>query len=368
MKEYIISTDILSAIFMSIIAISAAFGLKSKKSSTAFFTAAVSSVIVGTILDVLSYTAEHFVKNPAVLTIINMSTYLITCFVLSFFGLYMIAVIREKTRLSYKLVIPAIAFMVANFFVVIAGTATGALFRVEDMKYVAGPWELYPYVLAVFCILYFYILLFMNIQPLGVRVTFALSTFMIAPLLLAAVKLFVNLPDVTYAASAVSLFIVYVYIQSDTIKESQLREHILNEASRVDVLTGLKNRRAFSELMEIENEKEAITTVVFCDINSLKFVNDNYGHAAGDRYIIKFAEILKEFFADREIYRISGDEFVVLLSGVTDDEAQGILEDFRKVIYENDRIAAFGYACGETTNIARTLSDAEKGMYRDKSK
>ena len=333
-----------------------------------FFTAAVSSVIVGTILDVLSYTAEHFVKNPAVLTIINMSTYLITCFVLSFFGLYMIAVIRDKTRLSYKLAVPAIAFMVANFFIVIAGTATGALFRVEDMKYVAGPWELYPYVMAVFCILYMYILLFMNIQPLGVRVTFALSTFMVAPLLLAAVKLFVNLPDVTYTASAVSLFIVYVYIQSDTIAESHLREQILSEASRVDVLTGLKNRRAFSEVMEVEQEKQVITTVVFCDINSLKFVNDNYGHAAGDRYIIKFAKILKDFFESHEIYRISGDEFVVLLPGITEEQAQSMLEEFRKVLYENDRIAAFGYACGETQNIARTLSDAEKGMYQDKSR
>lgn len=333
-----------------------------------FFTAAVSSVIVGTILDVLSYTAEHFVKNPAVLTIINMSTYLITCFVLSFFGLYMIAVIREKNRLSYKLVIPAIAFMVANFFIVIAGTATGALFRVEDMEYVAGPWELYPYVMAVFCMLYMYILLFANIQPLGVRVTFALSTFMVAPLLLAAVKLFVNLPDVTYTASAVSLFIVYVYIQSNTIAESRLKEKILSEASRVDVLTGLKNRRAFSELIEIENEKQDITTVVFCDINSLKFVNDNYGHAAGDRYIIKFADILKDFFAGHEIYRISGDEFVVLLRGVNGDEAQKMLEEFRRIIYENDRIAAFGYSFGDAQNITSTLSAAEKEMYRDKSK
>ncbi len=78
-----------------------------------------------------------------------------------------------------------------------------------------------------------------------------------------------------------------------------------------DALTGLKNRRAYDELLKQE-ENEGGLGAVFCDLNQLKYTNDRLGHKAGDQLLVRFADLLKEAFPEGEICRISGDEFVVL--------------------------------------------------------
>ena len=108
--------------------------------------------------------------------------------------------------------------------------------------------------------------------------------------------------------------------------------------------------------------------VIFCDLNELKSTNDNYGHAAGDAYIKKFADILTELFSeDGEIFRISGDEFVVLFAGISNDKLSEEKDKLKKAINKNKRISAMGSAYGENTPVLDLVSIAEQEMYRDKS-
>lgn len=81
------------------------------------------------------------------------------------------------------------------------------------------------------------------------------------------------------------------------------------------MLTGLLNRRAYDNAckMLIGNCQVG---VIFCDVNSLKYTNDIFGHEAGDKLIKSFASILKNSFRNDETFRISGDEFVILLSTI----------------------------------------------------
>ena len=81
------------------------------------------------------------------------------------------------------------------------------------------------------------------------------------------------------------------------------------------MLTGLLNRRAYDNTckMLIGNCQVG---VIFCDVNSLKYTNDIFGHEAGDKLIKSFASILKNSFRNDETFRISGDEFVILLSTI----------------------------------------------------
>lgn len=92
------------------------------------------------------------------------------------------------------------------------------------------------------------------------------------------------------------------------------------ERSGTDPLTGVKNKRRFVELEENADARiqEGICedfSVVVCDMNGLKYVNDNYGHKAGDEYIRAACKMICDIFDHSPVYRVGGDEFVVILKG-----------------------------------------------------
>ena len=86
----------------------------------------------------------------------------------------------------------------------------------------------------------------------------------------------------------------------------------LRRLSEYDRLSGLKNRNAF--LRCALQEGHAAVTVLACDIDGLKLVNDTLGHWAGDRLIRRTAAVLREVCpAEAQAFRIGGDEFLLLL-------------------------------------------------------
>lgn len=117
-----------------------------------------------------------------------------------------------------------------------------------------------------------------------------------------------------------------------------------------DPLTGLANRRAADEWLEQRlGAAEPFTpvSVVLCDINGLKPVNDRFGHAAGDELIQRVADHLlltSGGLSDTRVARIGGDEFVLLLAGPDRDEVAELVQ----------RLAAFEvpYAAGLAVGVA----------------
>lgn len=109
----------------------------------------------------------------------------------------------------------------------------------------------------------------------------------------------------------------------------------LQELSRIDVLTGLFNRRYFNEVYEGEwkraSRNESLITIILGDIDHFKQVNDTYGHLAGDLYLKEFAGILDTVFK-RDIdlvARFGGEEFVVLLLDTNTIQAFEMAEKVR---------------------------------------
>ncbi len=101
-----------------------------------------------------------------------------------------------------------------------------------------------------------------------------------------------------------------------TLKENNIA---LNSMSKIDVLTGIFNRRGFYDAAEafIQNAKEQNkdTIVAYIDMNNLKIVNDRYGHDEGDFSIKKIAELLQEAVKEKGVVgRIGGDEFAIVMS------------------------------------------------------
>ena len=101
------------------------------------------------------------------------------------------------------------------------------------------------------------------------------------------------------------------------------------EEARSDPLTGLPNRRAFEEkLAELERKNECLSLAI-CDIDHFKRVNDNYGHAVGDRVIKAVAQTLRDYCAGNMVARIGGEEFVILFPGLEPAAAGQILDEAR---------------------------------------
>ena len=107
----------------------------------------------------------------------------------------------------------------------------------------------------------------------------------------------------------------------EELEKRRLMEE-MERMSSVDALTGLFSRNQYIRVLRgYETEPPRTLGVVSLDINGLKEINDRYGFEFGDRVLRRAAELLRKFFT-RHVYRIGGDEFVVLCADSTREEFQ----------------------------------------------
>lgn len=129
----------------------------------------------------------------------------------------------------------------------------------------------------------------------------------------------------------------------------------LKELAHKDGLTKLYNRYGFDEIAEkriSKNPKEPCVAVLL-DVDDFKLVNDMYGHAYGDKALISLAENMREFFPSSALLgRNGGDEFCILLSNCTVEEAKEALIQFTKTS------KTFSYK-GQTYSFCISLGYAE---------
>lgn len=137
-----------------------------------------------------------------------------------------------------------------------------------------------------------------------------------------------------------------------------------------DMLTGLNNFYAYKKISLLFSQYEIKNSVgvIFADLNGLKIVNDMEGHSAGDRYISKFGDILKSIFGASYSYRISGDEFLVILTGVGkrefDSNRKHLIEEISK---DEVPLASVGWSWKKNpSKLEDVVKEAEYLMYDEK--
>ncbi len=155
----------------------------------------------------------------------------------------------------------------------------------------------------------------------------------------------------------------------------------LKEQITQDPMTGVKNKRAWQEAERRLNEQILVGTaefaVVVCDINKLKTINDTIGHEAGDGLILRASRHICKIFSHSPVYRISGDEFAVILERDDLSDCERLLREFDLGMAgqakDNPTEPPFSIALGishyqpEDTCFAETIRRADKAMYQKKA-
>jgi len=213
----------------------------------------------------------------------------------------------------------------------------------------------------------FYMLTFVILKRrlFGTHDAVAFVIYLVIPCIATVIECIDSRLAFSYASPAISLAIVYVLFQSKEVNQARMREEILNRVSNMDALTGLKNRRSFETFIS-SLDGEVNMGTMFCDLNGLKETNDHLGHAEGDRLIISFSEMLLKFFGTENSYRISGDEFVVILCDVEEEDFNKRVEEFKAVVTKNNQLSALGSAYGQENAAMELIAKAESEMYSDK--
>ncbi|MCL6558378.1 MAG: diguanylate cyclase [Firmicutes bacterium] len=177
------------------------------------------------------------------------------------------------------------------------------------------------------------------------------------------------------------------YVSITAAMVSNLRLSELNKLlSLTDPLTKLYNCRFLEEYFEIQiaeaNRRQEPFAVVFLDIDQFKFINDTYGHEAGDKVLAAVARTIRESLRQVDLMvRYGGEEFVIVLPGTNLDGGITVAEKIRRTvaatpirlesgetIYLTVSLGVTRYTPGTLSTSAEMIQQADEAMYQAKLK
>ena len=260
------------------------------------------------------------------------------------------SLLRKRRFLVF---IPAAALLVID----VVSIFTGIVFRVNaDNTFTRGPLGLLPFIVAG---LYFALLIYILIDRSNKRateiipiafLTFSFVTGLILPFILGKAYSQIFCTTVSIAA-----FVYYVFT--------------ILQLTKKDPLTGLLNRQAYYS--DVVNDPDDITAVISLDMNGLKVANDTYGHAAGDEALFTLAScFLRAVKRNQSVYRIGGDEFVIICRKTDYDAVVALTERIKEYVSETKYTCSLGYChCeGRKKTVDELLKKSDEMMYAEKAR
>lgn len=223
----------------------------------------------------------------------------------------------------------------------------------ESNHYAGGFLSYLPYNLFIFYVIVFLIhnLVFLKHSS---RVSKAVAAYItLGPLIGALIIMALDI-DKDYSAlftSGTLLYFTYLYIHM----------------AKIDPLTNLLNRQSYYQ--DIEVDEKYITGVVSIDMNDLKYLNDTFGHEAGDNALKTVAGTIRANSGrNSTVYRVGGDEFMIFYIGAGEDVIRKAIENIRCEMNKTEYVCAYGYAMvAEGKTITESIKISDQRMYTDKA-
>ena len=118
-------------------------------------------------------------------------------------------------------------------------------------------------------------------------------------------------------------------------QEYESNLYVARMQADIDALTGIKNKHAYIDFEEeldrkIEEKENVEFAIIICDVNGLKVVNDTSGHVAGDEYIRRTCGLICDVFKHSPVFRVGGDEFVVVAQGSDYENVEALTRKIRE--------------------------------------
>lgn len=168
------------------------------------------------------------------------------------------------------------------------------------------------------------------------------------------------------------------HVIDDITNERQKTRRLTNKAYH-DASTGIYNRLFFEETMKDILESGRKAALCYMDLDDLKYVNDHYGHLAGDEYIRKFTDTIRSHFRISDVFaRIGGDEFCIIMENCPSEFAERKLKEARQhFMAGSSEMYPIGFSFGvaevnrdgkETQTLEEILEQADTAMYQFKRK
>ena len=255
-------------------------------------------------------------------------------------------------KVRWFVFVPAIVFALIN----IISIFTGIVFSYDDsLSLVRGPLGYLPYIaVGIYSVILVYKMFkHSNKQPSEIIPIVFMALSFLAGIIL---PFFIgkDYAKIFCSTIMIALFVYYIF-------------SILQLTSK-DALTGLLNRQAF--YATIDKNMRYITGIVSIDMNGLKAINDKEGHKAGDEALetisLCFMNARK---SKHSIYRIGGDEFVIVCMRSTEEEIKQLIEQIKKNLLETKYCCSFGYSYSSNGDkpISEMLDASDEMMYEDKA-
>ena len=174
---------------------------------------------------------------------------------------------------------------------------------------------------------------FLVVLALAILYTFWVTHRIVTPLkklTAAAANISVGVQNVNLVIDSKDEIGVLARVLTDTYAKILEYSAYINALAYRDSLTGIKNSTAYTEAIEELNKEINLGNpsfgIIVADINNLKKTNDTYGHDIGNELIVHSARILTDMFKTSSVYRIGGDEFVVVLKGKDLERYHALIE------------------------------------------
>ena len=258
-----------------------------------------------------------------------------------------------QKRMKWFIFIPALILTAVDFISV----PTGIIFRLDsDGNLLRGPLGYLPYIVAgLYGVSLIWILytnsnrLYTEIVPIAF-LALAFASGLIMPFMYGR-----NYSQIFCTTIMIALFVYYVFS--------------IHQLTKKDPLTGVLNLQAFYEDSAVNPEE--ITALISMDMNGLKRINDSQGHAAGDEALVTLAECFRNALGGRQaVYRIGGDEFVVICRRMPQDEVEALAARIREKVAETAYSSSVGYSCrgNGKESVDEMLKESDADMYADKAR